>query len=319
MELELEEYTIPLALAFYFMQIGTIGIVVDQFGQVLLIRRNDTRTWAPPGGALDANELPPVGVAREVEEETGLKVMPVRLAGVYFWPMSPDGFLTFVFRCLPRGGKLTSSFVSPELGYVPSNTLPSPVLKISRVRIQGALAHVEERPLLVQQSFPPLERAGMFFLRNVIYRYYDFKRKRAGNPSFAPPVSWTTAAYAVVQNDAEAVLWVKRTDHDVWNLPGGQSEKMESPWKTAVRKTHEETGLTITIDGLNGVYQFADRNNLDFAFTATVQSGTVKSGIEFGWFAAGEEPENSFAAHVERVADALSPSAITVFKMQEME
>lgn len=298
------------------MQIGTTGIVVDQFGQVLLIRRNDTHTWAPPGGALDSNELPTSGVSREVAEETGLKVMPVRLAGVYFWPMSPDGFLTFVFRCLPRGGKLTSSFESPELGYVPSNTLPSPMLKISRERIEGALAHVEERPLLIQQSFPLLERAGMFFLRNVIYRYYDYKRKRAGSPSFAPPTSWTTAAFAVIQNEAGAVLWVKRTDNGMWNLPGGGSEKMEPPWKTAVRETLEETGLTVTIDGLSGVYQFADRNNLDFVFTATVESGSVKSGIEFGWFATGEEPENSFAAHVERVADAFSPSAITQFKMQ---
>lgn len=301
------------------MQIGTIGIIVDQFGQLLLIRRNDTHTWVPPGGALDANELPTAGVSREVAEETGLKVMPVRLVGVYFWPMSPDGFLTFVFRCLPRGGKLTASPESPELGYVPSNNLPSPMLKISRERIEGGLTHVEELPLLVQQSFPLLERAGMFFLRNVIYRYYDFKRKRAGNAPFTPPLSWTTGAFAVIQNEMGGVLWVKRTDKNVWNLPGGGSEKMEPPWKTAVRETQEETGLTVTIDGLTGVYQFADRDNLVFVFRAAVQSGTLMTGVEsaeFGWFASGEEPENSFASHVERVADALSPSAITQFKMQ---
>ena len=301
------------------MQIGTTGIVVDQRGQVLLIRRNDTRTWAPPGGALDANELPLDGAIREVEEETGLTVLPIRLAGVYFWPMSPDGFLTFVFRCLPQSGELTSSFESPELGFVPSNKLPSPMLKISRERIEGALAHVEQRPLLIQQPFTLPERAGMFALRNIIYRYYDYKRKSAGTPSFAPPVSWTTGAFAVIQNEAGAVLWVKRTDKDVWNLPGGGSDKMEPPWKTAVRETLEETGLTITIDGLTGVYQFAGRDNLVFVFMATVQSGTLTTGFEsadFGWFTSGEEPENRFESHVERVADALSPSAITQFRMQ---
>jgi len=180
------------------MQIGTTGIIVDQFGQVLLIRRNDTHTWAPPGGMLDADELPPAGVAREVQEETGLKVVPVRLAGVYFWPMTDDGFMTFVFRCLPRGGELTSSFESPELGYVPSNKLPSPMLRISRERVEGALGHVEERPLLIQQPFTLLERAGMFVLRNIIYSYYDYKRKAAGHTPYPPPTAWTTGAFAVI-------------------------------------------------------------------------------------------------------------------------
>ena len=53
------------------MFVGTNGIVVDQFGQILLIKRDDTRTWAIPGGALEAGELPSDGVAREVKEETG--------------------------------------------------------------------------------------------------------------------------------------------------------------------------------------------------------------------------------------------------------
>ncbi len=302
------------------MQIGTTGIVIDQRGQLLLIRRNDTRTWVPPGGALDANELPLDGVIREVQEETGLNVLPVRLAGVYFWPMNPDGFLTFVFRCLPQSGELTPSFESPELGYMPSNRLPSPMLKLSRERIEGALAHVEQRPLLIQQPFTILERAGMFALRNIVYRYYDHKRKSAGIAPFAPPVSWTTGAFAVIQNDAGAVLWVKRTDKDVWNLPGGGSEQMEPPWKTAVRETLEETGLTITIDGLTGVYQFTGRDNLVFVFMATVQEGTLTTGFEsaeFGWFMSGEEPQNRFESHVKRVADALSPSDITQFKMQD--
>ncbi len=52
------------------MFIGTNGIVVDNKGHVLLIRRDDTRTWALPGGALEPGELPTNGAAREVREET---------------------------------------------------------------------------------------------------------------------------------------------------------------------------------------------------------------------------------------------------------
>ena len=46
------------------MNVGTNGILVDQHGNVLLIKRNDTRTYAPPGGAVDAGELPPEAAAR---------------------------------------------------------------------------------------------------------------------------------------------------------------------------------------------------------------------------------------------------------------
>jgi len=62
--------------------VGTNGIVLDERGRVLLIRRDDILTWALPGGASEPGELPPDGVAREVEEETGVKVIPERLP----WP-----------------------------------------------------------------------------------------------------------------------------------------------------------------------------------------------------------------------------------------
>lgn len=41
------------------MRVAVNGIVVNQFGQVLLMKRDDIRTWAIPGGALEAGELPP--------------------------------------------------------------------------------------------------------------------------------------------------------------------------------------------------------------------------------------------------------------------
>ena len=64
------------------MKLITSGIVTNQYGHVLLIQRDDSLTWAPPGGILEHGELPTEGVVREVREETGLMVTPVRLVAL---------------------------------------------------------------------------------------------------------------------------------------------------------------------------------------------------------------------------------------------
>lgn len=54
-----------------------VGVIVEREGRVLLARRkNDPGkgTWAPPGGHLDFGEEPEACAAREVEEETGLRI-----------------------------------------------------------------------------------------------------------------------------------------------------------------------------------------------------------------------------------------------------
>jgi 8-oxo-dGTP pyrophosphatase MutT (NUDIX family) len=65
---------------------GAGGIVFNEQGQVLLQQRADNGQWSPPAGAVDPHESPADAVIREVWEETGLLVEPVRLAGVYGGP-----------------------------------------------------------------------------------------------------------------------------------------------------------------------------------------------------------------------------------------
>lgn len=47
--------------------------IIDE-GRVLLIHHRKLNKWLPPGGHLDANELPPECAIREAFEETGLKI-----------------------------------------------------------------------------------------------------------------------------------------------------------------------------------------------------------------------------------------------------
>lgn len=55
------------------------GVVVVDAGRVLLVERAtepDFGTWGVPGGNIEYDEPPDVGAARELEEETGVRVDP---------------------------------------------------------------------------------------------------------------------------------------------------------------------------------------------------------------------------------------------------
>jgi mutator protein MutT len=62
------------------------------------------------------------------------------------------------------------------------------------------------------------------------------------------------AAYAIVRNDRDEVLLVRRADDGYWELPGGRIEVGESAMSAAVREVAEEAGVAITISALAGVY-----------------------------------------------------------------
>ena len=101
----------------------------------------------------------------------------------------------------------------------------------------------------------------------------------------------------MIRNEKGEVLWLKRGDVDFWNLPGGGGLLNEPPWETAVRETQEETGLTVTLTNLTGVYVYENEAHVILTFTGNIQAGTLTTGAEaevFAWFASGEEPENAF-------------------------
>lgn len=83
--------------------VSVTGIVVRDDGRVLSIQRQDDGRWVPPGGVLELAETPAEGVAREVLEETGIKVHADRLTGVY--KNMRLGVVTLAFRCTVVDGQ----------------------------------------------------------------------------------------------------------------------------------------------------------------------------------------------------------------------
>ena len=60
-------------------------------------------------------------------------------------------------------------------------------------------------------------------------------------------------AACVLENDAKEILLMKPTYMDGWLIPGGPLLPLESPKEGCVRKTKEESGLTIADPTLIGV------------------------------------------------------------------
>jgi len=87
--------------------VSVSGVIPDDHGRVLLIRRRDNQRWEPPGGVLELNETIHDGLRREIREETGLDIEPGPLTGVY--KNMPRGIIALVFRCKITGGQLAAN------------------------------------------------------------------------------------------------------------------------------------------------------------------------------------------------------------------
>ena len=61
-------------------------LAVDEEGRLLLQRRRDTGQWAIPMGRMELGETPTECAVRETFEETGVRVEPSGLLGVYSDP-----------------------------------------------------------------------------------------------------------------------------------------------------------------------------------------------------------------------------------------
>lgn len=62
---------------------GAGVVVINPKGEILLQHRMDNNLWGFPGGALELGETVEQAAAREVFEETGVKVKSLKLLGVY--------------------------------------------------------------------------------------------------------------------------------------------------------------------------------------------------------------------------------------------
>jgi ADP-ribose pyrophosphatase YjhB (NUDIX family) len=100
--------------------------------------------------------------------------------------------------------------------------------------------------------------------------------------------SLVVAVTAVVTNDQDELLLQKRTDNDLWGLPGGAMNIGESIAQAVIREVREETSLEVEPTGIVGIYSdpghviaYADgevRQEFSICFTARTVGGQLAVG-----------------------------------------
>ena len=125
-------------------------VVINEVGDVLMIRRSDNDNWAVPGGAIDLNESLPEAAVRETREETGITCEITGLVGIYTDPRhivlyTSNGEarqeFSIVLTARTVSGEPTPSSESTEVRWVPrAELLDYPMDRSMRMRIEHFLA-----------------------------------------------------------------------------------------------------------------------------------------------------------------------------------
>jgi 8-oxo-dGTP pyrophosphatase MutT (NUDIX family) len=117
--------------------VSVAAVVTDESGRILVIQRRDNGEWQIPGGVLELEESIPAGVAREVEEETGLLVEPERLTGVY--KNIRVGVVALVFRSRLVGGMAAPTEESASVDWWTADEVTRRMSETFATRVLDAL------------------------------------------------------------------------------------------------------------------------------------------------------------------------------------
>jgi ADP-ribose pyrophosphatase YjhB (NUDIX family) len=125
--------------------VSVAGVAVDDHGRALIIQRRDNGHWEPPGGVLEHGETIEDGLRREVYEETGLKVEPEALTGVY--QNMHRHIVALVFRCRVIDGALAVNAEASAFRWATSDEATELMAEAYATRVLDALTP-EPRPVV---------------------------------------------------------------------------------------------------------------------------------------------------------------------------
>ncbi|GAB3912920.1 NUDIX hydrolase [Kibdelosporangium lantanae] len=118
----------------------------------------------------------------------------------------------------------------------------------------------------------------------------------------------------IVVDDQDRVLVIRRRDNGHWEPPGGVLELNETFEEGVRREVLEETGITVHVDRLTGVYKNMTRAIVALVFRCTPAAGqpsATPEATQVRWMSLDEIKTAMTPAYYVRVADAFESSAQT--------
>lgn len=291
---------------------GAAALIRDAHGRFLLHQRSDVGLWGIPGGGQELGERIDETLRREVREEVGLDVEPIRIIGLY---ASPRLDVTFPngdqlqpcvvrFECKIIGGTLRKDGDEVlAVSWFAPDQLP-PLTPLARQALDDALrfrgeAFFGDDSVIASHSAAkqsPLhdgEIAAAQKSRPAMNNYVAWLRQHVGHAKVILP-----GAAGIVRDAHGRALLQRRRDNGLWGFPGGLMELGESAADTLRREFREEVGLQIEPRRLIGVYTSPEFDrcypNGDEAqlfasfFECAVIGGELRMQaekvLELGWF-----------------------------------
>ena len=106
------------------------GVVRDENGRILFLRRSASSKWFPgkwelPGGKVDTGEPVDHALVREVREEIGLEVSVEKFLGATGYDMPHVHVILLYFECTKTSGKAKLSDEHQEVQWVVAEDIPS--------------------------------------------------------------------------------------------------------------------------------------------------------------------------------------------------
>src|SRR6478752_7201605 len=91
---------------------------------------------------------------------------------------------------------------------------------------------------------------------------------------------YSVSVAGVVIDEAGRVLVIQRRDNGAWEAPGGILEPGETFEEGVVREVREETGITVEVERLTGVYKNMTREIVALVYLCRPASGSPEPSEE---------------------------------------
>ena len=123
--------------------IGAEALVLNESGEILLVRRRDDGTWCLPGGFAEIGQTLAESALRELWEEAGLRGEVGRLVGIFdgrYWrSVSKVHMLVHVFLVTCTDLNAVPGIEMTEVGFFRPDALPEPMRPSPQLRLPVCL------------------------------------------------------------------------------------------------------------------------------------------------------------------------------------